>query len=62
MKSITTKLILSALGVALLGAPAFAQKPHRQATTNQETQTQRSTNNAQQSEFGSEGGYYPGDY
>jgi hypothetical protein len=62
MKSITTKLILSALGVALLGAPAFAQKPHRQ-TTNQEQQTQRSTtNNAQQSEFGSEGGYYPGDY
>jgi hypothetical protein len=61
MKSITTKLILSALGVALLGAPAFAQKPHRQ--TNQEQQTQRSTtNNAQQSEFGSEGGYYPGDY
>ena len=61
MKSITTKLILSALGVALLGAPAFAQKPHRQ--TSQEQQTQRSTiNNAQQSEFGSEGGYYPGDY
>jgi hypothetical protein len=63
MKSIITKIILSALGVALLGAPAFAQKPHRQATTNQETQIQRSTSNAaQQSEFGSEQGYYPGDY
>ena len=64
MKSITTKLILSALGVALLGAPAFAQKPHRHATTNQQTQIQRSTTyNAQQGEFGSEsGGYNPGDY
>jgi hypothetical protein len=63
MKSINTKLILSALGIALLATPAFAQKPHRQATS-QDTQIQRSTSStAQQSEFGAEsGGYYPGDY
>ena len=28
----TSKLILSALGVALLATPAFAQKPHHQVT------------------------------
>jgi hypothetical protein len=28
MKSLTTKLVLSALGVALLATPAFAQKHH----------------------------------
>jgi hypothetical protein len=31
MKSINSKLILSALGVALLATPAFAQKQHHQA-------------------------------
>jgi len=61
MKSINTKLILSALGIVLLATPALAQSSHRQA--NQDTQIQRSNSNAaQQSEFGSEGGYYPGDY
>ena len=61
MKSINTKLILSALGIALLATPAFAQSSHRQA--NQDTQIQRSNSNAaQQGEFGSEQGYYPGDY
>jgi hypothetical protein len=62
MKSINTKLILSALGIALLATPAFAQNLHRQGS-NQDTQIQRSNSNAaQQSEFGSEQGYYPGDY
>jgi hypothetical protein len=62
MKSINTKLILSALGIALLATPALAQSSHRQYS-NQDTQTQRSNSNAsQQSEFGSEQGYYPGDY
>jgi hypothetical protein len=62
MKSINTKLILSALGIALLATPAFAQSSHRQVS-NQDTQIQRSNSNAaQQSEFGSEQGYYPGDY
>jgi hypothetical protein len=62
MKSINTKLILSALGIALLATPAFAQNSHRHVS-NQDTQIQRSNSNAaQQSEFGSEQGYYPGDY
>jgi hypothetical protein len=29
MKSLNTKLVLSALGIALLATPAFAQKPVR---------------------------------
>jgi hypothetical protein len=63
MKSINTKLILSALGIALLATPAFAQNSHRR-DSNQDTQIQRSNSNAaQQSEFSSEqDGYYPGDY
>ena len=28
MKSLHTKLVLSALGIALLATPAFAQRPH----------------------------------
>jgi hypothetical protein len=61
MKSINTKLILSALGIALLAAtPAFAQSSHRQA--NQDTQVQRSNSNAQQSEYGADQGTYPGVY
>jgi hypothetical protein len=31
MKTLNTKLVLSAVAIALLGTPAFAQKPHRQA-------------------------------
>jgi hypothetical protein len=61
MKSINTKLILSALGIALLASPAFAQKPHRQ-TTSQDTQIQRSTSGAPQGEWNSEATPYPGDY
>lgn len=30
MKSLNTKLLLSALGIALLATPALAQRPHRQ--------------------------------
>ncbi len=30
MKTLNTKLVLSALGIALLATPAFAQKPDRQ--------------------------------
>lgn len=29
MKSLNTKLLLSALGIALLATPAFAQRPYR---------------------------------
>lgn len=29
MKSLTTKLVLSALAAAMIAAPAFAQRPHR---------------------------------
>jgi hypothetical protein len=36
MKSLNTKLVLSALGiVAMLTSPAFAQKPHHVARANQ---------------------------
>jgi hypothetical protein len=33
MKSLNTKLLLSALGIALLATPAFAQRPYRHAPT-----------------------------
>jgi hypothetical protein len=62
MKSINTKLILSALGIALLATPAFAQNSHRHVS-NRDTQIQRSDSGySQQSGSGSESGYYPGDY
>jgi hypothetical protein len=32
MKSLNTKLVLSAIGIALLATPAFAQRPDRQAS------------------------------
>lgn len=35
MKSLNTKLALTALGVALLATPAFAQRPHHQVTHQQ---------------------------
>ena len=38
MKSLNTKLVLSALGVALLATPAFAQKPHHQPSHQLTTQ------------------------
>jgi hypothetical protein len=40
MKSLNTKLVLSALGIALLATPAFAQKPTRQVSQEQSTQYQ----------------------
>jgi hypothetical protein len=30
MKSLNAKLVLSALGIAMLATPAFAQRPHHQ--------------------------------
>jgi hypothetical protein len=36
MKSLNTKLALSALGIALLATPAFAQKPQHQSYRQQE--------------------------
>jgi hypothetical protein len=33
MKSLTTKLVLSAVGIALLATPALAQRPQRHAST-----------------------------
>jgi hypothetical protein len=41
-KRLPAALALSALGIALLGTPAFAQKPHQHAT-NHEMQLRRST-------------------
>jgi hypothetical protein len=40
MKSLNTKLALSALGVALLATPAFAQKPHHHRAPQLQTQFQ----------------------
>ena len=31
MKSFTSKLLLSAMAIAIVATPAFAQRPHRQA-------------------------------
>jgi hypothetical protein len=36
MKSLTSKLLLSALGVALVATPALAQRPHRQLPPQQQ--------------------------
>jgi hypothetical protein len=38
MKSLHAKLVLSALGIALLATPAFAQRPHRQVSHHQQQQ------------------------
>jgi hypothetical protein len=35
MKSITTKLLLSAMAIAIVATPALAQRPHRQAPAQQ---------------------------
>jgi len=35
MKSLTGKLLLSALGIALVATPALAQRPHRHAPAQQ---------------------------
>ncbi len=55
MKSLKTKLMLSAVGIALLATPALAQKPHHQAPRQQEIQSQY--NNSQDSYIGT----YPND-
>jgi hypothetical protein len=55
---------LAALGIALLGTPAFAQKPHRHATS-YEMQLQHSrifNSVSAQNSFGGSGYFYPGDY
>jgi len=47
MKSLNTKLVLSALGIALLATPAFAQKPTHQTKNDQSsTATTTQSNNA----------------
>ena len=49
MKSLNTKLVLSALAVALLATPAFAQRSHQQTSTGTQTQYQlRAANNGQE--------------
>ena len=40
MKTLNTKLILSALGIALLATPAFAQKPNHQPSQASQVQDQ----------------------
>jgi hypothetical protein len=40
MKSLKMRLMLSAVGVALLATPALAQKPHHQTARQQEIQSQ----------------------
>ena len=50
MKSLKTKLMLSAVGIALLATPALAQKPHHQTSRQQEIQSQY--NNGQDSYVG----------
>jgi len=46
MKSLKIKLVLSALGIALLATPAFAQPLHRQAQQQSQTQYQAPSNEA----------------
>jgi hypothetical protein len=55
MKSLKAKLMLSAVGIALLATPALAQKPHHQTSRQQEIQSQY--NNGQDSYVGT----YPND-
>jgi hypothetical protein len=43
MKSLNTKLLLSALGIALLATPAFAQRPHGQAWHGSQVEQQYAT-------------------
>jgi hypothetical protein len=44
MTSLNTKLVLSALGIALLASPAFAQKPHHRAPAQTELQDSAALN------------------
>jgi hypothetical protein len=43
MKSLNTKLLLSALGIALLATPAFAQRPQRHLQDAWQAQSQQGT-------------------
>jgi hypothetical protein len=47
MKSLHTKLVLSAIGIALLATPAFAQRQHRQVTQEQTQAYQASAGDVQ---------------
>jgi hypothetical protein len=40
MKSLHTKLVLAAVGAVLLASPAFAQRPHHEASHQVRTQTE----------------------
>ena len=55
MNALNTKLVLSALGIALLATPAFAQKTHRQAPQQTLVNQVPSTG----AEFGGSVGTYP---
>jgi hypothetical protein len=44
MTSLNTKLVLSALGIALLASPAFAQKSHHRAAAQTEIQDSAAQN------------------
>jgi len=58
MKTLNTKLVLSALGLALLASPAFAaQKAHRASTYQTQTQSERYS-----SEIVPSSGEYGGSY
>jgi hypothetical protein len=77
MKSLNGKLLLSAVGIALIATPAFAHKPahkqhvavhrsHHQQYVQKFAEPQRSlflsTYAPAPSAYGSDGYYYPGDY
>jgi hypothetical protein len=71
MKTLNTKVILSALGiVAMLSSPAFAQKPTHQASQAQSTQYQApvepyhngdTVSGSAANRFEQENGYYTGE-
>jgi hypothetical protein len=71
MKTLNTKVILSALGiVAMLSSPAFAQKPTHQASQAQSTQYQTpvepyhngdTVSGSAANRFEQENGYYTGE-
>jgi hypothetical protein len=48
MKSLNTKLVLSAVGIALLATPAFAQRTHRQVVHPTQSQIQVPSNDVVQ--------------
>jgi len=48
MKKLNTKLVLSALGIALLATPAFAKQPDRQPTQASQVEAQYPNSNGDQ--------------